>query len=239
MTHRDELLALQARVEAQERAIDEAKSENELLRAAHAKKTREAETMRRELEELRAGFDDGGLDFDVDGDPPPRDVEDHHGLARSLHLAAAMVVGIALVGTMMLALAASRHAHHARVAYAAPPPAAAVTPLVREGTVIATSGPEVVAVGEQCTVERIPAYGGGFDCRVEVRCGDQFLYGEDPNAGYVRCGGREVVRDRHVTARDGDPAMTLDLGRNVVTLEERVGLGTQRVQIELGSIPDY
>src|SRR5690606_12057028 len=54
MTHRDELLSLQARVEAQQRELDDAKSEIALLRAAHAQKTREAEMLRRELDELGA-----------------------------------------------------------------------------------------------------------------------------------------------------------------------------------------
>ena len=231
MTHRDELLALQARVDAQQREIDDAKSENELLRAAHAKKTREAETLRRELDEVRDGLDD-----DLDHHPETgtrREGAAPIGLGRSLHLASAMVVGVALVGTMMLALAASRQARGPRVVYAGPPPAAMVTPLVRSGHVVSTSGPEVVAVGEQCTIERVPAYVGSYDCRVEVRCGDQTLYGADPNAGYVHCGGRELVRDANVTARDGDPAMTLDLARSRVTLEERIGLGTQQVEIAL------
>ncbi|HJL16438.1 MAG TPA: hypothetical protein RMH99_12325 [Sandaracinaceae bacterium LLY-WYZ-13_1] len=235
MTHRDELLALKARLEAQERAVDEARSENELLRAAHAQKTRELETLRRELHSLRDGDDVGEPDASHDPDGTTEEADGWRGGGRSLHLVVAAAVGLGLIGSMMLALAASRHARYHRVplAHAAPSTAAPVTPLVREGTVVSTSGPEVVQVGQTCTVERMPAYAGRFDCRIEVRCGEQTLYGADPHAGYVRCGGREVMRDSHMSAIDGDPAMTLDLARSTVTLQERVGLGTQRVTIEL------
>ena len=129
-----------------------------------------------------------------------------------------ILAGVALVGSMMLAVGASRGAcrgayqgasyHGASRAHAARP---VVTHLVRHGTVIDTLGPEVVAMGETCTVERVPDAAGVFDCRIEVRCGEQILYGTTLDSGYVQCGGREVVRDGDITARDGDPAMTLDL----------------------------
>jgi hypothetical protein len=140
-----------------------------------------------------------------------------------------------MLGCMMLSVAAARRARvqRARMLYGVPPAGTTVSPLVREGHVVATSGPEILAVGEQCTVERTPVAAGRFDCRVEVRCGDQTLYGADPRTGYVRCDGREIVRDPDTTAFDGDPAMTLDLAHGLVTVEDRVGLATQRVSIEL------
>ena len=228
MTHRDELLALKARVEAQEREIDEAKSEIELLHAAHAHKTREAEALRRELAALR---DDGGVgEPDADDEPIPRPE-----LGRSLRFAA-IGLGIAMIGSMMLSVAAARHARVQRARMLHAPPlamASDVTPLIRHGEVVGTTGPEVLAVGDRCTVERTPVAAGRFDCRVEVRCGDQTLYGADPRTGYVRCDGREIVRDPDTTAFDGDPAMTLDLAHGYVTVEDRVGLATQQVRIRL------
>ncbi|WP_157070194.1 hypothetical protein [Sandaracinus amylolyticus] len=235
MTHRDELLSIQARVDAQQRELDEAKSEIALLRAAHAQKTREAEVLRRELDEHRGGVRAAHEKSDATKlDAAEHDVE---GLRWSMRLGASIMAGVALVGSMMLAVGASRGACHGGArAYAAT--STAVTPLVRDGHVVATHGPEVVATGEQCTVERMPVEGGGFDCRVEVRCGGETLYGTTFDTGYVRCGGREVVRDADVTARDGDPAMTMDLARGRVIVEERVGLGTQRVEIALDPIVD-
>lgn len=236
MTHRDELLSLQARVEAQQREIDDAKSEIALLRAAHAQKTREAETLHRELDELRGGVRSphapeparAGSGNDPSGDP--------ENLRWSMRLGASVMAGAALVGSMMLAVGASRGAcHGASRAHAARP---LVTSLVRHGHVVDTLGPEVVAVGETCTIERMPVEASVYDCRIEVRCGEQTLYGTTFDTGYVRCGGREVVRDGDITARDGDPAMTLDLARGRVVVEERVGLGTQRVEIALDPIVD-
>lgn len=234
MTHRDELLALRTRVEAMERDIDEARSENELLRAAHAQKTREAETLKRRLEALHGGGDDGG---GADGPPlrpgPPRRQPPELQFGRAMRFAA-IALGMTMLGTMMLStvMSARARSHRARMQYG-PAPTSQVTPLVRTGTVVETSGPELLEVGDRCTVERIPVAAGPFDCRVEVRCGDQTLYGADPRTGYVRCAGQEVVRDGNTTRFDGDPAMTLDLAHDTVTVEERVGLGTQRIRIQL------
>lgn len=228
MTHRDELLALKARVEAQERAIDEAKSENELLRAAHAHKTREAETLRRELDAAQRDL------TPEQEHPPPIPPQQDVDTSKALRFAA-MALGMMMIGTLVMSsfVGARARQARARMLYAATPAAAHVTPLVRSGTVIEMSGPSVVAAGEVCTVERIPMNAGPFDCRIEVRCGDQTLYGHDPRTGFVRCGGQELVRDGNITAFDGDPAMTLDLARGIVTVEDRVGLATQRVRIQL------
>jgi len=247
MTHRDELLALQSRIEAQERDLDEAKSENELLRAAHAGKTRQVETLRRELEAQQPP-DDPPEAEEFQGSGPevePDLAADALMRMRRREVAQSMRVGLvgltflAMLGSMML-LSPSRYAHQRRVNLVHGMPmagtsavASAVTPLIREGSVVSTSGPQVVDLGTECTIERMPAFAGAFDCRIEVRCGDQTLYGSDPRAGYVQCGGHEVVSDRNMAAIDGDPAMTLDLARGVVTLQERVGLATQRVRIEL------
>lgn len=230
MTHRDELLALKARVEAQEREIDEAKSENELLRAAHAHKTREAETLRRELATSRFAPPPEG------GAPPTEQRPDEEVDTSKAIRFAAMALGLMMIGTLLMSSVVGARARQARARQMYSPvamSAAEVTPLVRSGTVIEMSGPQVVAAGESCTVERIPVHAGPFDCRIEVRCGEQTLYGHDPRTGFVRCAGQELVRDGNITAFDGDPAMTLDLAQGTVTVEDRVGMATQRVTISL------
>ncbi|MFK7988599.1 MAG: hypothetical protein AB8I08_21445 [Sandaracinaceae bacterium] len=247
MTHRDELLALKARVEAQAQELDEAKSEIELLRAAHANKTHQLEGLRREVEleaELRAQADspvqsepNDGIGFENDGPPlrPPNAARD---IARSFHLGAMVMIGVAMASGLMMTAAASRHAHlrslHGQRAMSVGSfDVTPVSPLIRTGTVVETSGPALLEVGETCTISRIPVDAGQFDCRVVVGCGGQVLYGADPRTGYVRCDGQEIIEDANMTAFDGDPAMRLDLAHDTVVVEERVGLGTQRIRIQL------
>lgn len=251
MTHRDELLALKARVEAQAQELDEAKSEIELLRAAHANKTHQLEGLRREValeaerralaEEPLEQADSDGIGFENDGPPRrpqlrrPNAARD---IARSFHLGAMVMIGVAMASGLMMTAAASRHAHmrsmHGPRAMAVGSfDVTPVSPLIRTGTVVETSGPALLEIGETCTVSRIPVDAGQFDCRVVVGCGGQVLYGADPRTGYVRCDGQEVIEDHNMTAFDGDPAMRLDLARDTVVVEERVGLATQRVRIQL------
>lgn len=217
MTHRDELLALKARVDALEQDLDETKAENELLRAAHARKTREVEALKRREEEDEIAATES---------PPPPPVTQ---TSRSSHRL--VMFGFALLGLLSIAPFLAAHPGPGRGPMATA--GGRVTPLLRVGTVTESSGPSLPAVGDRCTVERIPVAAGAFDCRVEVRCGGQTLYGDDLRAGFVQCGGQELVRDPNPTAFDGDPAMTLDLAHGVVVLEDRAGLSPQRVRIEL------
>ncbi|MDQ3032001.1 MAG: hypothetical protein M3Y87_06265 [Myxococcota bacterium] len=226
MTHRDELLALQARVEAQAREIDDAQSEISLLRAAHAQKTREVATLRRTLGERHEG------DLDETGAPRgygPDGPDDPTPQRRSFGFAAAMIGGVALASTMMIAAGGPCGAHRSRAHL---PPM--VQTFERVGHVVEGSDPAIAQPGEVCTVRREPAIGGGgLDCRIEIRCGEHTIYGASPESGYVRCAGRQVIRDSQFTARDGDPAMELDLRHGRVVVEEQLGLGTQRVEIAL------
>lgn len=221
MAHRDEFLALQARLEAAERELDEAKSEHELLRAAHAQKTREVEQLRRELAALREGRDKQGGDVAAE---------------RAFGLAAAAIGATAL----MVAMGVVASAREAMPPVAAPPadPVPAAIAGVHFGRVVSGGTPELMAEGETCSVEVTPVRAGPFDCRVEVRCGDRTIYGATADTGFVRCGGRAIVRDVHFSARDGDPAMELDLTARRVVVEEQLGLGTQRVEIELSPLFD-
>ncbi len=225
MTHRDELLALQARVEAQAREIDEANSEISLLRAAHAQKTREAETLRRELSAR------SGEGFPPDGPSVSDDAMHGH---RSFGFGAALMGGIALTSAMMILAGGPCGAHRTQI-----PRMPTVESFERVGHVAVGSDPAIATPGEVCTVRREPAFvGSGFDCRVEVRCGDRALYGTTPESGYMRCGGRRVMRDRQFTSVDGDPKLELDLRSGTVIVEEQLGLGTQRVLIELAETVD-
>lgn len=224
MTHRDELLSLQARVEAQAREIDEARSEIELLRAAHARKTREVEELRRALcGEAARG--DGWAEREPAIARGARG--DEGAYRRSFGLAAALIGGAALASTMLIAAGAGRpHRNPSRA------PTPFVSAFERVGHVV-SGDPAVADVGAECTVRREPVDEGAYDCRFEVRCGDRVLYGASPETGYVRCGSRLVVRDGNFTARDGDPAMEIDLVTGRVVVEEQLGLGTQRVEIAL------
>jgi hypothetical protein len=212
MAHRDEWLALQARIEAQAREIDEAKSEIELLRAAHARKTHEAEDLRREVAALRGS---SGAPPDPPFDPRP------------LRRAFAAAAGV-LAGTALLAAALS-------IAGGRPVPRSSRRPSaagVHVGHVV-ESPAGLFAAGDACTVTVATVRADPYDCRVEVRCGEHTIYGTTRDTGYVQCGSRRVIRDGNMTARDGDPAMTLDLDGHRVVVEEQDGLVTQRVEIEL------
>lgn len=221
MTHRDEWLAIQARVEAQERELDEAKAENELLRAAHARKVREAEQLKRELAAAQ-GLDGppgmgsagaGGTERDIGA---PR---------RAFGALAGMVAGSAMLGAAMITLGAPPP-HRAR---------ATTTPMVSQHAGTVTAGAGLFDEGTACTVRVESVDRRPFDCRVEVSCEGHTLYGATANTGYVRCHGGATIRDTGFSAQDGDPRLELDLRRGRVVVEEQLGLGTQRVAIELAT----
>lgn len=133
-------------------------------------------------------------------------------------------------------------ARHARAVTISPPPSAVAVsidegaswePFVRVARVVQPGAPEVVPEGEACAVEVTPVNDGMFDCRVAVRCGDQVLYG-DTSTGYNFCGPvPSRVVDANFTRDDGDPRLELDLASGSVVIEERVGLGVQRVELQI------
>ena len=243
MTHRDELLALRARLEAQSRELSEVKAESELLRAAHAQKTRALERLRAEREDPegieREGADPHLEDDDVwaDAPPPPDSVARDRArayaereLRRPFAVAAMAMAMTALMGSFIVAIGVPARHRAARDAMATSRISA--VGIVRVGTVV-SGDPAVASVGEACAVSVLPTEGSHYDCRVEVRCGEHAIYGRTADTGYVRCAGRDIVRDAEFTARDGDPAMERDLVRGRVVGEEQLGLGTQRVEISL------
>jgi hypothetical protein len=235
MTHRDEWLALQARVEAQAREIDEARSEIALLRAAHAQKTREAEQLRRELRASQPELGERDPTQDDREGRSPFERSDHGeppegAVRRAFGAAAGVLAASAIFAAMLGATAASRG--RARPIARAMHPMSAIAG-VHLGRVVSDGAPELVAPGDTCTVEVTDVAAGPYDCRISVRCGEHTIYGATLDTGYVHCAGRAVVRDMNVTARDGDPAMELDIAARRVVVEEQLGLGTQRVEIEL------
>lgn len=211
MPLRDQLEALHARVEAQTRELEDVRSELDTVQEAHARQVRVSEHLGAALEELTGPGD-------VCRPQPTPTLWP-------------MLVPLAVFGLLpvFFALASLGTMPPPRTVAAAP----TVTPLARTGHVVATEGNPPVAGGEQCTVERIPVRAGAFDSRVEVRCGDEALYGFSEVDGYLRCAGREVCRDVDVSVNDGDPAITVDLALGLVTVQERTGLDYQRVEIAL------
>jgi hypothetical protein len=96
-------------------------------------------------------------------------------------------------------------------------------PLYHEAMVTSAEGSAVVQVGMQCVVSLERTDDDVYNCRVEVRCGDETLYGL-PGAGFNRCvvrGGRFVAaEDAYRTRTDGDPYMRFDLEHHQAIIED-------------------
>lgn len=249
MTHRDELLAMRARLRALEEDFDDVRAENELLRDAQMHRALEVETLRRELRTARR---------EVLPPLPPEepwltevpDVEEEEPASASeaeapppvfvtppvdRRLPATLGVGLLFMGATMIAVMGVLHLASVRRPPPPPPPAppSHVTPLVRPGHVATSEGFASLRAGDACTVERIPVAVSPFDCRIVVTCNGITLYGVDENSGYVRCEGREWVQDPDITSTDGDPAMIMDVALDMVTVEDDRPDGRWRVRVRL------
>lgn len=107
-------------------------------------------------------------------------------------------------------------------------------PFVRVARVIEPGSPAAVGEGAMCAIEVTPVDSGPFDCRVVVRCDDHVLYGEVPDSGFNFCGPvPSRIVDGNVSRDDGDPRLEIDLASGSVVIEERLGLGVQRVELEI------
>lgn len=105
---------------------------------------------------------------------------------------------------------------------------------VRTARVIEPGSPAAVGEGEMCAIEVTPVDSGPFDCRVVVRCDDHVLYGEVPDSGFNFCGPvPSRIVDGNVSRDDGDPRLEIDLASGSVVIEERLGLGVQRVELQI------
>jgi hypothetical protein len=97
-------------------------------------------------------------------------------------------------------------------------------PVYHRGRVEQADGPLATDVGEDCTVRVDRIDHPTFNCRIRIRCGEDFVYGI-ADSGYNRCLARRTdgvlvqAEDSRGTSRDGDPRMTFDLssGRIVVS----------------------
>lgn len=106
-------------------------------------------------------------------------------------------------------------------------------PIERELTLFSVRGePPLGATEEPCRLRVLPVRVGEYDCAVRVTCSGRVLY---PNpaqtAGYNHCEreGDAVRRvdDQGATGEDGDPMLSLDLGRGRLTVRDRgEGRGT-------------
>ena len=242
--------ALRARVETQEKDLRDARAELDVLRAAVHQNARVNAS-----DAASASPPDGAMGFGpgaFGGPTEPPNTPGPNGLrpGTQRQLGTLMILTSLLVGGLLAATTVchrnagscgTRVRRDYRPPAAAPmaaPGAPAWSAFVRFGHVVSPGEPAVVAEGTRCSVEVAPAEGGGdLDCRIVVRCEDRVLYGEDSRTGYATCGiVPSRVVDANTTDRDGDPAMTLDLASGTVTVEERVGLSVQRVEIELDPI---
>jgi hypothetical protein len=97
-----------------------------------------------------------------------------------------------------------------------------------------------LSAGTACTVRVAPVSMLEFNCHVDVVCGGRSLYGALPT-GYAHCDvdGRHVTRafDPDTTDRDGDGAITVDLGASRVSLDDRTGATATRTVLALDRAP--
>lgn len=120
----------------------------------------------------------------------------------------------------------------------APPPVAPPAPqgLVFRyaGRVVTTSGTAPTLPGASCTVQVQQVTNSQHNnCRVEITCGGQTLYGR-ANSGFGVCGFNSVrtglifrsttttvtMQDQRTTTQDGDPSLRLSLPGGVVVVQD-------------------
>lgn len=239
MAHRDDVDALRLRIEAQERDLRDAKAELDvLLAAARANAAAAHDPDNTSSGAFGMGFGPTPSDANPgDGGRPmsPLRAETQRRIGLLILLVTTLVTGLFLSTTHCPS------ARDRRVVMHRPPASAVPTagedgrfePFVHFARVIDPGVPAAVALDQACAVEVTPVHGSMFDCRVVVRCDDQVLYGES-SAGYNHCGPvPSRIVDGDVTRDDGDPALEVDFASGRVVIEERVGLGTQRVELQI------
>jgi hypothetical protein len=95
--------------------------------------------------------------------------------------------------------------------------------VVHRGMATSVEGSASVSEGEACQILVEPTDNESLNCRVEVRCGSEILYGF-PGAGFNRCaedaGSFIAARDQYKTRADGDPAMGWDQRRHIVIVTD-------------------
>jgi hypothetical protein len=260
MAHRDDVEALRARIEAQERDLRDAKAElDELLAAARANAASAPDSVDPPMGAMGFGPTSAGrFGIDMGGSEPDGD-DRSASAAAGLRAETQRRVGllVLLITTLVAGLFVSTancphrwdgaRSRRSRTTAIAPVPSAMPTsaglaagasgrfdPFVRFARVIDAGVPAAVPLDQMCAIEVTPVNGSAFDCRVVVRCDDHVLYGETPETGFNQCGAvPSRIFDGNVTRLDGDPAIEIDFASGSVVIEERVGLGTQRVELML------
>lgn len=106
----------------------------------------------------------------------------------------------------------------------------------RSATVSEVTNRADVHQGSRCTVRIAPVQLPEFNCHVDVVCdGNRVLYGVTPNLGYAHCdvdGDHATsVFDAHYTSQDTDPAITGNLNRGEIVVEDRQGDTLNRVHL--------
>ncbi|MBT3221291.1 MAG: hypothetical protein HN348_19590 [Proteobacteria bacterium] len=108
------------------------------------------------------------------------------------------------------------------------------------GTAKKVTGQAPVSAGDSCRV-RVhvdPDYPNvTYNCRVEVDCGGQMLYGATPTTGYVFCnvlsGSPILARDEEGTGESVDPMLHLDLNAREVWVRDDDKGSTYEILIAL------
>lgn len=237
MAHRDDVDALRLRIEAQERDLRDAKAELDVLQAAARANAASAHDPSENSGPFGMGFGppNHGAPSGLGGGSPmsPLRMESQRRIGLLILLITTLVTG--------LFLSTTHCPSHARRATRSASPSAVpsgsdaerVASFVRFARVIDPGVPAAVPLDRACAIEVTPVHGSVFDCRVIVRCDDQVLYGES-SAGYNHCGSvPSRIVDGDVSRDDGDPALEVDFASGRVVIEERVGLGTQRVELQI------
>lgn len=134
-----------------------------------------------------------------------------------------------------------------------PPYAPSGTEIVTQthrGVASSVSGPAPVTAGTQCNVVIMGAQTrGGHNCRVQVTCNGNTIYGRDAGNtryGYVQCTARNTSTgtqllqavDNGPTSSGGDPMINLDTGSNSISVSDDTRGGLWNVTIQfVGAAP--
>lgn len=90
----------------------------------------------------------------------------------------------------------------------------------RAGRVLSTRGAAPARAGDRCTFEARPVWEYEENCRIAVRCGGHWIYGQG-EAGYLTCelrgAGPVAALDERTTGEGGDPRVTWRGTRVVVS----------------------
>lgn len=104
----------------------------------------------------------------------------------------------------------------------------------RTARVVAVHGSVPVRAGERCAFSARPVWEFGENCRLALRCGTTWLYG-DGEAGYLTCelrDGRPVgALDERTTSEGGDPRVTWHGAR--ITVSDFSEAGEWRVDLAM------